>query len=89
MGNKSYYDSDSTYKGVKIKDPFTDKSKYYDSNNKYMGESIHKFDGHGFMKASGDLGHTPKMFEIKDPSFHKNVHDHFTKFRSGLLNNIR
>lgn len=87
MGKK-YFDEDGNYKGQSVKN-FNNKSDYFDSNNKYLGSSIDKINNYNFLKSDGSFGHTPKMFELKDPNFHKNVHDHFSKIRSDLLNKIR
>jgi len=89
FGKKQYFDNDGKFKGYKFKNHFTNKSDYYDSSNKHLGSSIHKINGHDFLKSDGTLGHTPKMFELKDPNFHKNVHDYFSNQRAHLITKIR
>ncbi|MCX7612118.1 MAG: hypothetical protein N2043_11085 [Ignavibacterium sp.] len=84
---KKYFDENGNYKGQSIKN-FNNKSDYFDSNNKYLGSSIDEINNKGFLKADGSISSTPKMFELKDPNFHKNIHEHFQNYRSGLLKKI-
>lgn len=88
-GHKHYFDDSGAYKGVKIKNDFTGGSDYFDSGNHHLGHTIKDINNHDFMNADGSLGHTPKMFDIKDPNFHNAVHDHFSNYRSNLLSQIR
>ena len=87
---KHYYGKDGNYKWYKVKNDITNKSDYYDSSNGYLGSSIKKLNDmdYGFIKSDGTLGHTPKMFDLKDPNFHNNVHSHFSKYRANLLSKL-
>jgi len=89
FGSKHYFGEDGHPTGHSSKNPFTHHSDYFDASNKPLGDSINEINGHDFQKFDGSLGHTPKMFELKDPNFHNDVHNHFSNYRSGLLSHIR
>jgi hypothetical protein len=88
FGDKHYFGNEGHSTGHAVKDPFTHHSDYYDSNNKHIGHNIKDINGHDFLKSDGSLGHTPKMFELKDPNFHNDVHNHFSSYRAHLLGKI-
>lgn len=88
-GNKHYFDQNGGFEGMKIKNHITDHSDYYDSSNKHLGTSIDNVHGHDFIKGDGTFGHHPKMFELKDPNFHTNVHNHFSSHRDNMLSQIK
>jgi len=87
LGNKSYFDKNMKYKGLKVKDSISGKSEYYDASYKFLGKTT-DFKGPNFLKSDGTFGYTPKMFDIKDPNFHSDIHKHFSGFRANLLNKI-
>jgi len=89
FGHKQYFGEDGHYQGHADKNPFTHHSDYYDASNKHLGVSTGNINGHDFIHADGSLGHTPKMFELKDPNFHHDVHAHYDNYRSNLLQKIR
>jgi len=90
LGQKHYFDNDGSYKGHKIKNVITHGSDYFDSTNKFMGGTHpNAFDSDHFIKPDGSFGSPPKMFELKDPNFHDNVHQHFKSIRADLIGKIK